>query len=153
MVRHLALAASEPGYLAVLLLRIQAALVADGHVRSAALVRHLAVAWTGADFVTGCQIGEGVRIMHPVGIVIGGGAVLGSGCTILQQVTVGERYGDGRGRHDYPVIGNGVVLGAGAQVLGGIYIGDGAVIGAGAVVLSDVPAGCTAVGTPARALG
>jgi serine O-acetyltransferase len=35
-------------------------------------------------------------------------------------------------------------------VIGDISIGDFAKIGAGAVVTHDVPAGCTAVGVPAR---
>ncbi|MGD4931318.1 sugar O-acetyltransferase, partial [Xanthomonas citri pv. citri] len=34
--------------------------------------------------------------------------------------------------------------------LGDISIGDFAKVGAGTVVTSDVPAGCTAVGNPAR---
>jgi serine O-acetyltransferase len=38
-------------------------------------------------------------------------------------------------------------------VLGPVVIGDHARIGANAVVLSDVPAGCTAVGIPARVVG
>jgi serine O-acetyltransferase len=49
-----------------------------------------------------------------------------------------------------PRIGRGVFIGAGATVVGDIQIGDRARIGAGTVVTSDVPAGCTAVGNPAR---
>jgi serine O-acetyltransferase len=43
-----------------------------------------------------------------------------------------------------------VYLAAGSTILGDITIGDFAKVGAGAVVTSDVPAGCTAVGVPAR---
>ncbi|RRC04409.1 serine acetyltransferase, partial [Escherichia coli] len=35
-------------------------------------------------------------------------------------------------------------------IIGNLSIGDFAKIGAGALVTSDVPAGCTAVGVPAR---
>ena len=49
-----------------------------------------------------------------------------------------------------PRIGNGVLLSTGATLLGGISVGDFARVGAGAVIEHDVPAGCTAVGDPAR---
>lgn len=47
-------------------------------------------------------------------------------------------------------IGRNVWIGEQVCVLPGVTIGDGAVIGAGAVVTRDVPAGCVAVGNPAR---
>lgn len=40
----------------------------------------------------------------------------------------------------------------GAVLVNRVTIGEGAVVGAGAVVLHDVPAGCTAVGVPARVI-
>jgi serine O-acetyltransferase len=89
---------------------------------------------------------------HPHGIVIGSGAIVGAGCTLLQNVTLGERFADGRPPHDYPQVGDRVTIGAGACVLGGVHLGDGAVIGANSVVLSDVPEGGIAVGSPARVL-
>jgi serine O-acetyltransferase len=42
------------------------------------------------------------------------------------------------------------LLSSGATIIGDIAIGDFAKIGAGSVVTHDVPAGCTAVGVPAR---
>lgn len=51
------------------------------------------------------------------------------------------------------VIGADVWLGARVIVLPGVTIGDGAVVGGGAVVAHDLPAGCIAVGVPARVVG
>jgi acetyltransferase-like isoleucine patch superfamily enzyme len=48
------------------------------------------------------------------------------------------------------VVGADVWLGTRVVVLPGVTIGDGAIVGAGAVVAHDLPAGCIAVGVPAR---
>ncbi len=113
------------------------------------LVRGVNHALTGADFAPGCEVGPGLRIEHPNGIVIGSQAVVGRNAFLCQRVTLGERLGDGRDA-SYPVLGDHVFIGTGATVLGHVTIHDGAKVGAGAVVLHDVPPGATAVGSPAR---
>jgi serine O-acetyltransferase len=113
-------------------------------VRKLAVLRHRF--WsvvTGADIPLNCQIGGGLLMPHPNGIVIHPDAKIGPNCLLFQQVTIGHRRGG------VPSIGGHVDIGAGAKVLGPIAIGDHAVIGANAVVLIDVPAGATAVGIPA----
>jgi serine O-acetyltransferase len=93
------------------------------------------------------SIGTSVFIDHGTGVIVGAHAVIGDGVTILQNVTIGRRLS----RPDLaPRIGRGVFLSSGATILGGVTIGDDARIGADAVVEHDVPAGCTAVGVPAR---
>lgn len=111
-----------------------------------AVLRHLF--WsivTGADIPINCQIGGGLIMPHPNGIVIHPNAKIGINCLIFQQVTIGQC-----GKMGVPVIGVHVDIGAGAKILGPVTIGDNAKIGANAVVLSDVPAGKTAVGIPAK---
>jgi len=103
---------------------------------------------TGADIPTNCQVGGGLLLPHPNGIVIHPAASLGVNCLVFQQVTIGAG-----GRAGFPRIGSHVDIGAGAKILGGVVVGDHARIGANAVVLDDVPAGATAVGIPARILG
>lgn len=93
------------------------------------------------------SIGAAVYLDHATGIVIGANAVIGDEVTILQNVSIGRRS-ELPARS--PRIGRGVYIGAGATILGDIRIGDFAKIGADTVVTSDVPAGCTAVGNPAR---
>jgi sugar O-acyltransferase (sialic acid O-acetyltransferase NeuD family) len=49
-------------------------------------------------------------------------------------------------------LGHGVSMGTGAVVIPNTTIGANTTVGAGAVVTEDLPANCTAVGTPARPL-
>ena len=100
---------------------------------------------TGADIPLIANVGGGLLIPHPNGIVIHPDAVVGPNCLVFQQVTIGAG-----GKHPgLPRIGGHVDIGAGAKILGGITIGDHARIGANAVVVTDVPAFATAVGVPA----
>jgi serine O-acetyltransferase len=92
-------------------------------------------------------IGTSTFLDHATGIVVGAFAEIGDEATILQNVTVGRTDGLAGGA---PKIGRGVLLSAGATILGDISIGDFARIGADALVTENVPAGCTAVGVPAR---
>jgi serine O-acetyltransferase len=101
---------------------------------------------TGADIPLNGNIGGGLLLPHPNGIVIHPSATIGVNCLIYQQVTIGDVY-DAKGP---PIIEGHVYIGAGAKVLGPIRIGAHAKIGANAVVLTDVPPGATAVGVPAR---
>ncbi|MGJ7035743.1 serine O-acetyltransferase EpsC [Anoxybacillus eryuanensis] len=117
----------------------------------AKLIRNINIYFTGAEFCIGAKIGPGLIIRHPNGIVIGSGTVIGNNCTILQQVTLGEKYGDGRDlHHRYPKIGDNVVISAGAKIIGGVHVGNNVTIGANAVVTKDVPSNSVAVGIPAR---
>lgn len=100
---------------------------------------------TGADIPLNCNIGGGLLIPHPNGIVIHPEAKIGVNCLILQQVTIGVRDDSG-----VPTIGNHVDFGAGSKILGPIVIGDHVRIGANAVVLTDLNAYATAVGIPAK---
>jgi serine O-acetyltransferase len=74
--------------------------------------------------------------------------VVGDDVSMLQGVTLGGTSAERVDRH--PKIGRGVLLGSGAKVIGNITVGDFAKVASGAVVLQPVPAGCTAVGVPAR---
>ncbi len=114
-------------------------------------------AWMGR-FISGIEIhpaakiGKGMFIDHGMGVVIGATAEIGDDVTIYHGVTLGGRGFDRLGKR-HPTIGNRVLLGAGATILGPISIEDDAKVGAGSVVLENVPAGATAVGTPAKVLG
>jgi serine O-acetyltransferase len=100
---------------------------------------------TGADIPLTCDIGGGLLIPHPSGIVIHPDAKIGVNCLFFQQVTIGTRETRGA-----PVIEGHVDIGAGAKILGFVRIGAHARVGANAVVLSDVPGGAVAIGIPAK---
>jgi serine O-acetyltransferase len=100
---------------------------------------------TQSDIEPRATLGRRLMIPHPNGVVIHEDAVVGDDCMIMQQVTIGM-IGEG----EVPTLGNNIYVGAGAKIIGKLTVGDGARIGANAVVTQDVPAGCTAVGVPAR---
>ncbi|MCF7999462.1 MAG: hypothetical protein K9L25_10510 [Methylovulum sp.] len=102
---------------------------------------------TGADIPLTCQLGGGLLLPHPNGIVIHPDVKIGPNCLIFQQVTIGVRDGG------LPKIGGHVDIGAGAKIIGPVTIGDHVRIGANAVVLSDIPTGKTAVGIPTKIIG
>ena len=119
----------------------------DGLCRRIAVIRHRF--WqvvTGADIPLSCEIGGGLLLPHPNGIVIHDDCVIGVNCLIFQQVTLGATASG------VPTMGGHVDVGAGAKLVGGITIGDHARIGANALVLSDVPRGATVVAAAAQML-
>lgn len=99
---------------------------------------------TGADVPLGADLGGGLRMPHPNGIVIHSDAKIGVNCLIMQGVTIGTNVGSGA-----PEIGPGCDIGPGARILGPVKIGARAMIGANAVVTKDVPPLGLAVGIPA----
>jgi serine O-acetyltransferase len=104
---------------------------------------------TGADLAWQAEIGPGLVLYHPTGVVIGPHVRSGSGLVLQQGVTIGGDGGATGGRGSSPTLGQGVQVGAGARIFGAVRVGDGAVIGANAVVVHDVPADSVAVGVPA----
>lgn len=93
-----------------------------------------------------CKIKSPIRLPHGLaGIVIARNVLIGENVTIFQHVTIAESD-----KNRITVIEDNVMIGAGAVRLNNVHIGKDAKIGANAVVLKDIPAGCTAVGNPAR---
>jgi serine O-acetyltransferase len=105
---------------------------------------------TGADLAWQADIGPGLVLHHPTGVVIGPHVSIGPGCVVQQGVTLGGGAGDEGGRSDSPVLGSRVQLGPGSRVLGPVRVGDDSLVAANAVVVRDVSAESVARGVPAR---
>lgn len=94
-------------------------------------------------------LGHGVKIMAHVYVpsrtTIGNFVFIGPGTTFLNaKYPMREGTVQGATIEDHVCIGGGVTIGP------GVRIGRGSFIAAGAVVTQDVPAGCLALGVPAR---
>jgi len=88
----------------------------------------------------------GLRLPHPMGIIIAPRVTLGDNCDLYAEVRLVLAHGDRQG----PVIGDHVFLGDGAKVVGNVQVGDHSVIGVSSVVTKSLPSGVTAIGIPAR---
>ena len=135
------------GYVALQAFRVSHWLWHGGQIDAALLFQNEASNVLQVSIHPAASVGAGVYLDHATGIVIGANVVIGDDVTILQNVSIGRRS---ELPTRSPRIGRGVYIGGGATILGDIVIGDFAKIGADTLVTSDVPAGCTAVGNPAR---
>ena len=136
----------DPGLAAAFLFRASARLERGGHFVWAAIVGRLNLALHGVQISPLADLGPGLHLPHPSGVVVGNGVRSGEDLTLFQNVTLGARS---LGGNDYPVLGRGVIVFANSIVTGDIRLGDGCRVGAGSVVLRDVAAGTTVVGVPA----
>lgn len=93
-------------------------------------------------------IGPGLRLPHPMGIIIAPNVEIGADCDLYADVRLVLAHGRKQG----PRLGAHVFMGDGAKAVGAVTIGDHAIIGVSAVVTKDIPANATAAGIPARVI-
>jgi serine O-acetyltransferase len=102
---------------------------------------------TGCDIGHQAQIGPGLRMLHPAGVVINPHAVIGARFTIHSNVTIGGSPTAA------PLIGDDVNLAPGARVLGAVKIGNRVRVGANAVLTKTIEGeDMVLAGVPARIL-
>lgn len=92
------------------------------------------------EIMLGVQIGEGLFIGHPIGIVVNSGCVIGKNFILRQNTTIGTTAWDPSDHEDI-VIGDDVSVGANSCIVGsGLSIGNNVTIGAMSFVNKDIPA-------------
>jgi serine O-acetyltransferase len=136
---------------AVILYRLQSYLATKSNILAKCFSR-LNLVLNGIEFVLGSEIGPGLVITHPVGIVVGNKVKAGANLLLMQGVSLGQLGFDNsrEALTGNPQIGDNVSVGASAIILGKVLIGDNCIVGAGAVVLKNVPSGFKAIGNPAE---
>ena len=144
----LEVALTYPGVHAVWAYRLAHMLFKKNFKLLARIVSSISRSYTGVDIHPGARLGRRLFIDHANGVVIGETTKIGTDCVLFHQVTLGGVSMSKGKRH--PTLGDRVMVGAGAKVLGPIHVGSDARIAANAVLVRDVPAGCSAIGVPAR---
>ena len=142
---------SNPGMIASVILRAQQMAMRKGRVRTAFLLRTIGMILVSADFVPGMDVGPGLLMPHPTGVVIGNGLKVGANVTFGGGVTAGVKQPDAPADEDgYPVICDGAIVLANAVLVGPVRVGIHAQVGANSVLLADAPDYAVMFGVPAR---
>lgn len=93
----------------------------------------------------GAEIGKGLKIVHPLGIVLGA-VEAGENLTLHQNVTIGKTLKIKRDGQKRPILKDNVSLYAGCVIAGPVIIGNNVIVGANTVVQNDVPDGAKVIG-------
>jgi serine O-acetyltransferase len=140
---------SNPGMIASLILRGQQMAMRRGRTRLAFLLRTIGMVLVSADFVPGMDVGPGLLMPHPNGVVIGNGLRVGANVTFGGGVTAGVKQPDVPDS-GFPTVCDGAIVLANAVLVGPVTIGSHAQVGANSVVLSDVAERTVVFGVPAK---
>jgi serine O-acetyltransferase len=140
-------------FAAVALLRLAQALGRHAPLAATA-VKQLNHVLTGCDFAYQAEVGPGLVLYHPTGVVVGPHCRIGARARIMQGVTIGsDEVTAGPAAAGSPVLGDDVFVGPGAAIFGPVTLGDRVQVGANAVVTASFDADAVIGGVPARPLG
>lgn len=140
---------ARPGATAVVVYRAERALYRWKLVPLAYALARLNQVVHGIEIPPTVDVGPGLVIYHPSGIVLHGDVVVGARLRIHTGVVLGIRGTSSGGTVGPPVVGDDVLIGTGAKLLGDITVGDRVHVGANAVLVTDAPTDSTVTGIPA----
>lgn len=142
---------SLPGFRAVVLYRLAHWFYLHHRYRLTGFCQRMMFHLSSCEISATAEIGKGLYVPHPFGLVVGDSTRMGSYCSLRQNVTLGGNFGrkDKNGRSQ-PWIGDNVSVGAGAIIAGPVRIGSNSIIGANSVVTTDLSENSKASGIPAR---
>lgn len=138
----------EPGFACMFFYRLATLLYRSGFRRLGKIL------WRNKSVRYGCylhlhaDIAGGLKLPHPVGVIVGEGVTVGEWVTLYQGVTLGQDSA----YQKYPSIACNATIFPNAVVFGSVSIGVGAVVGAGSVVNRNVNDGDVVAGAPARSI-
>ncbi|MCX6111676.1 MAG: serine O-acetyltransferase [Proteobacteria bacterium] len=142
---------SIPGYRAVVLYRMARYFHLKKWFIFSKLLHNINYIVSNVEISLEAEIGEGFRIAHPSGVVIGK-MRCGNGLTVFSGVVIGaRRIGEGK-EGKYAVMGDNIIIYSGAKIIGDIKVGDSVIIAANSVVLESVPDNKTVAGIPAKVI-
>jgi serine O-acetyltransferase len=98
------------------------------------LIRNILISKHSIDVGFSSEIGPGLKLPHPFGIVIGDKVKIGERLTIYQNCTLGDKKG-------YPTLGDDICIYCNSVIVGAISVGSHSIIGANSFLNKDISEG------------
>lgn len=109
-----------------------------------------------AELLRGCSVGKGT-VVFPKAVVgadveVGAGVIVSIGCVLGHDCRVGDfgQIAPNVTINGGAEVGKYALIGSGSVILAGVQVGDHVIVGANSMLNRDLPAGVTAVGSPAK---
>ena len=140
----------SPRFAHIVLIRLSLSAKRKGWTVLAKLFSFLLYFGFRVELNTNAEIGPGLVLPHPMGIVIGAHHI-GARVLIYQNVTLGAKSPDiAYDPSLRPHLCDNVTIGSGAVIVGGVRIGNGSAVAANSLVTRDVEGDMIAIGVPAQ---